>query len=51
MIPPGVPWLIHRIAVSRRYNDSLREICDEWGLEDVMGANAVLDALEEADCG
>lgn len=43
-----MPWLLHRIAVSRRYQDSLREITDEWGLEEVVVANEVLDALEDA---
>jgi hypothetical protein len=35
--------------VSGRYNDSLREILTEWGLAEVMDANAVLDALEDAE--
>jgi len=34
--------------VSRRYNDPLATIWSEWTLADVMDANVVLDALEDA---
>lgn len=43
-----MPWLVHRIAVSRRYSDSLVDIMERWGLEEVVVANEVLDALEDA---
>lgn len=40
---------MHRIATSRRYSDSLHTIETEWSVEDVMLANEVLDALEDAE--
>jgi hypothetical protein len=43
-----VPWLVHRVAVSRRYSDSLHTILTEWSLDDVITANEVLDALDDA---
>jgi len=48
-IPDGVAWPIHRVAVSRRYSDSLHVIETEWSLADVWRANAVLDAIEDAE--
>lgn len=44
-----MPWIIHRVAVSRRYTDSLFTIETEWSLADVYTANAVLDAIEDAE--
>ena len=48
-LPSHVPWLVHRVAVSRRYSDSLATILDQWSIDDVVTANEVLDALEEAE--
>ena len=48
-IPAHVPWLVHRVAVSRRYSDPLATILDQWSIDDVVTANEVLDALEEAE--
>jgi hypothetical protein len=44
-----VPWIVHRIATSRRYTDSLHTILTEWSLEQVLEANDVLDAIEDAE--
>lgn len=46
---PSVDWFFHRVASSDRYSASLREIQDEWTLDDVLDAHLVLDAFEEAD--
>lgn len=43
-----MPWLVHRVATSRRYNDSLADIMERWGLDDVITANEVLDAYDDA---
>ena len=48
-LPPEVSWPVHRVATSRRYADSLHVILTEWSLADVWDANAVLDALEDAE--
>jgi hypothetical protein len=48
-IPAHVPWLVHRVAVSRRYSDPLATILGEWSIDDVVTANEILDALEEAE--
>lgn len=40
---------MHRVATSRRYADSLHVILTEWSLADVYAANAVIDALEDAE--
>lgn len=48
-LPEGVPWPVHRVATSRRYTDSLHTILTEWSLADVWTANAVLDAIEDAE--
>lgn len=37
------------MATSRRYSDSLHTILTEWSLADVYAANAVIDALEDAE--
>lgn len=47
-VPAHVPWLFHRVAVSRLYRASLREVCDEWSFQDVMDAHDVLDAFDAA---
>lgn len=41
--------MVHRIATSRRYTDSLHTILTAWTLADVCDANLVLDALEDAE--
>lgn len=38
--------MIHRIATSRRYNDSLDTIQTKWSLDDVMDATEVLDMYD-----
>jgi hypothetical protein len=43
-----VPWRVHRIAVSGRYTDPLHTLLTEWSLGDVLDANEMLDALEDA---
>lgn len=40
--------MIHRVAISR-YKDPLHTIMTEWSLADVLDANSVLDALEDAE--
>jgi hypothetical protein len=42
--------VIWRVATCGRFNDSFQEICN-WPLDDVLSANALLDAmlLGEAD--
>ena len=42
-------WLVHRVATSRRYTDPLAVILTQWSLPDVVEANLVLDALEDAE--
>lgn len=44
-----MPWLLHRVATSERYHDSLAEIANEWGLDDVLDAHDVLDAFDDAE--
>jgi hypothetical protein len=48
-LPEGVSWLVHRVATSRRYTDPLAVILTQWSLPDVVEANLVLDALEDAE--
>lgn len=36
------------MAVSRRYTDTLVDIMERWSLDDVITANEVLDALDDA---
>lgn len=36
------------MAVARRYSDSLHTIVTEWSIDDVITANEVLDALDDA---
>jgi hypothetical protein len=47
-LPAHIPWAVHRIATSRRYNDSLHTILSRWSVADVFDANDVLDALDAA---
>ena len=47
-LPGHIPWPVHRVAVSGRYHDPLHTILTQWSLADVMDANSVLDALEDA---
>jgi len=39
---------VHRVATSGYYNDSLTEIMTQWSLSDVVDANIVIDAYEDA---
>ena len=48
-LPEEVPWMVHRIATSRRYSDPLHTIKTRWSLVDVFEANLVLDAVEDAE--
>lgn len=48
VIPGRVPWLLHRVAVSGYYHDSLATIASEWSLQDIVDAHDVIDALDEA---
>lgn len=48
MIPGRVPWLIHRVAVSGYYHDSLDTIATRWSLADIVDAHDVIDALDAA---
>ena len=48
-LPEEVPWLVHRVATSRRYSDSLHTILTQWSVLDVFEANLVLDAIEDAE--
>lgn len=36
------------MAVSRRYTDTLVDIMERWSIDDVITANEVLDALDDA---
>ena len=47
-IPGHVPWVVHRIAVSGHYRDTFTGIVSTWSLADVMDANAICDALDDA---
>ena len=47
-IPGGVPWVVHRVAVSGHYRDSLVDILDRWTLTELVDAHAVIDALDAA---
>lgn len=42
------PWMVHRVATSGHYRDSLHTILTEWTLADVYAANQVIDALADA---
>ena len=48
-IPPGVDWMVHRVAVSSHYRDSLSEILHTWTLSDLADAHLMLDELEYAE--
>lgn len=47
-VPARVPWPIHRVATAGYYTDALETICTRWSLVDVVDANAVIDAWEDA---
>lgn len=47
-LPGRVPWVVHRVAVAGYYHDSLHTIMTSWSLADVVDANEVCDALDEA---
>lgn len=42
-------WEVWRVVSSPRFTVSLREIEQEWSLEDLWDANRVLDAFEKAE--
>ena len=44
-----VPWPVWRVATSGRFGDPLHTILHEWTLADVYAANAVIDALCDAE--
>jgi hypothetical protein len=48
MVPGRLCWPVHRVAVSGDYPDGLHTILTCWTLEDVVDANAVIDALAAA---
>lgn len=43
------PWMVHRVATSGHYRDSLHTILTEWTLPDVVAANQIIDALADAE--
>lgn len=47
-IPGHIPWPVHRVATSGYYHDALSDIMTRWSLSDVMDANEVIDAYEDA---
>lgn len=47
-VPGHLPWPVHRVATSGYYRDSLVEIMTQWSLADVINANGVIDAYEDA---
>jgi hypothetical protein len=48
-IPVHIHWSIHRVAVSGKYRDPLHTIETEWSFQDLLDANDVLDAIEDAE--
>lgn len=48
VIPGHLPWVAHRVAVSGHYHDSLHTILTAWTLADIIDANDVCDALDDA---
>lgn len=48
VIPSGIPWVLHRVAVSGHYHDSYEGIATRWSLADLMDAADVCDALDAA---
>ena len=49
VIPGRLPWLLHRVAVSGYYHDSLDTIATRWSLQDIVDAHDVIDAFDEAN--
>ena len=47
-IPGHVPWVVHRVAVSGHYRDTLEAILARWSLADLVDAHDVCDALDTA---
>ena len=43
VIPPDIPWVIHRIVTSRSYRASLIEVQRHWSIDDVADAHQALD--------
>ena len=48
-IPDFIDWNVHRIASSNRYSSSLKEVEEDWSIDDVWDANVVLDLYDEAE--
>lgn len=48
IIPTHVDWSVHRIATSELYRVSPHEVRECWTWREVLEANAVLDAFDEA---
>ncbi len=48
MIPGHVPWVLHRVAVSGHYHDTLEAMAVRWSLADLIDAADVCDALDAA---
>lgn len=47
VVPGHLPWPVHRVALSE-YGDSLEVVSTRWSLADVVDANLVLDAMDDA---
>lgn len=48
VVPGHLCWPVHRVATGGVYPDGLAVILHRWTLEDVVDANAVMDALDVA---
>lgn len=48
VIPGHVPWVVHRVAVSGHYHDSLHTILTQWSLADLVDAHVICDELDRA---
>ena len=47
-VPGHIPWVVHRVATSGHYHDSLATIMDGWSLADVADAWCVCEAIDAA---
>jgi hypothetical protein len=43
VVPPDIPWVVHRIVTSKHYRASLVEVQRQWSIDDVADAHQVLD--------
>ncbi len=48
-LPVDIDWELWRLLTDPRVHASKREIEEEWTLDDVLDAHAVLDAKDHAD--